>query len=67
MKLYAYLKKNQQHDNASARFIILLKDQPQLGKKEALKKVFKKMKESHTFTKVANPVTWQKQVRNDWE
>jgi hypothetical protein len=49
--------------------IIVLVDTPSMNveKKEKLLATFKKMQQKNLFKTIENPVTWQKQLRDEWE
>jgi hypothetical protein len=57
-----------EYENAFVR-IIILSDKPRnfSEKKEKLRNILKKMQQKQLFSKITNPVEWQKQLRNEWE
>jgi penicillin V acylase-like amidase (Ntn superfamily) len=56
------------YENAFVRIIILSEKPKTLSKqKEKLKKAFKGMESVTVFQAIANPVKWQKQLRDEWE
>lgn len=56
------------YDNTFARIIVLI-EQPSnnVTKKEKLLATFKKLQQTPIFDSIENPVTWQKQLRDEWE
>jgi hypothetical protein len=55
-------------ENANVRVIMLFDEQSVLvAKKERLKLVFQQMEHQSMFSKIEDPLYWQKQVRNEWE
>ena len=57
-----------EYDNTYARVIVLV-DKPAdvLTKKEKLMKALHAMKKVDMFSKIDDPVSWQKKQRNEWE
>ncbi len=37
------------------------------SKKEKLRSIFKRMQQHDVFKSIANPTSWQKKLRNEWE
>ena len=61
-------KQYEAYDNTFARVIVLV--EPTLNivsKKEKLLATFKKLQQTSVFDSIENPVTWQKQLRDEWE
>jgi hypothetical protein len=59
---------DESYDNSYVRVIIILeKPDNQIHKKEKLLTAFQKMRNYTMFQSIANPVTWQKQLRDEWE
>jgi hypothetical protein len=59
---------HEEYNNVQARIIVLVDPSLQpLKKKEDLRKVFRKMEKTRMFTAINDPVTWQKQLRDEWE
>lgn len=55
-------------DNRTVRIIILVeKPVPSPSQKERLREVLLRMANSKLFSKISDPVQWQKDVRNEWE
>jgi hypothetical protein len=55
-------------ENANVRVIMLFDEQSVLvAKKERLKLIFQQMENKSMFSKIEDPLFWQKQVRNEWE
>ncbi len=61
-------KEYEAYDNSFVRIIVLV-EQPLngLSKKEKLLATFKKLQQTPIFDSIENPVTWQKQLRDEWE
>ena len=58
----------QEYDNTFARIIVLVeKPVNGLSKKEKLLATFKKLQQTPIFDSIDNPVTWQKQLRDEWK
>jgi hypothetical protein len=57
-----------QYPNAFVRIIVIPEPSADLRLKKAkLKAILLKMGEKNLFSKVADGVIWQKQLRNEWE
>jgi hypothetical protein len=61
-------KEHEKYSNAFVR-IIILTEAPlsHLSKKEKLREVMLQMGEKNVFSGIANPVDWQKGIRNEWD
>lgn len=56
------------HENKQARVIVLLKPTKILRpQKQRLADIFARMHQRTMFRKIADPVAWQKQLRDEWE
>jgi hypothetical protein len=61
-------KQFQEYDNTHVRIIVLVETpSSNVSKKEKLLATFKKMQQKNLFKTIDNPVTWQKQLRDEWE
>ncbi|MEL7221128.1 MAG: hypothetical protein AAGJ93_07400 [Bacteroidota bacterium] len=55
-------------NNQRAKVIVLLQpDEEPLLQRERLVAIFKEMENQTMFSDINDPVTWQKQLRNEWE
>ena len=56
------------YDNSQVRVIVLI-DAPEISpsKKERLRLALQKMESIKMFSKIEDPVIWQKGLRNEWE
>jgi len=56
------------YDNSQVRVIVLI-EQPErsAGKKERLRLALRKMENINMFSKIEDPIVWQKGLRNEWE
>ena len=56
------------YDNSQVRVIVLI-DAPEISpsKKERLRLALRKMESIKMFSKIEDPVIWQKGLRNEWE
>lgn len=56
------------YDNSQVRVIVLI-DAPKsvASKKESFRNALKKMEKVNMFSKIQDPVVWQKEMRNEWE
>ena len=56
------------YDNAQALVILLLDEPVDLSaKKERLRRVFQAMEKVTMFSKIKDPVQWQKNIRDEWD
>ncbi|WP_338793540.1 hypothetical protein [Bernardetia sp. MNP-M8] len=59
------------YDQEQVQVIVLIKksveNENSINKKEKLRLAFQKMTDINMFSKIDNPVTWQKKLRNEWE
>lgn len=57
------------YDNAHVRVIVLVNVLPDegTGKKERFLAALQKMKNMNMFSKIDDPVLWQKKLRDEWE
>ncbi len=61
-------KEYEAYDNTFARIIVLIEPPlDKISKKEKLLATFKKLQQTPVFDSIENPVTWQKQLRDEWE
>lgn len=61
-------KEFEKYSNMLVRIIIITeKPLSLLSKKERLRDVMLKMGERNIFSKIANGVEWQKEIRNEWD
>lgn len=61
-------KQFQEYDNTHVRIIVLIETPLiKVTKKEKLLATFKKIQQKKLFTSIDNPITWQKQLRDEWE
>lgn len=40
---------------------------PKQGQKDRLKSIFQKLQKTQFFSKIENPVSWQKNIRDKWD
>jgi len=59
------------YDEEQVQVIVLIKkpleNENSINKKEKLRLAFQKMADVPMFSKIDNPVTWQKKLRDEWE
>jgi hypothetical protein len=61
-------KQYEAYDNTFARITVLIEPPLEnISKKEKLLATFKKLQQTPVFDSIENPVTWQKQLRGDWD
>jgi hypothetical protein len=61
-------KQFKEFENENVRVIMLFNEvEVKNSKKENLLLTLNKMKSEKMFSSIQNPVSWQKQVRDDWE
>ena len=61
-------KQYEAYDNTFVRIIVLIEPPLEsVSKKEKLLATFKKLQQTSVFDSIENPVTWQKQLRDEWE
>ena len=52
---------------SSARIIILLEPDSKQEQKQNLHNVFANLQQLNVFSDIKNPVSWQKNIRDEWE
>jgi hypothetical protein len=57
------------YNNAQVRVVVWINSpaSSDISKKERLRIAFQKMKNINMFSKIQDPVAWQKQLRDEWE
>ena len=61
-------KQFEAYDNAVVRIIVLSESPRNFSeKKEKIRNLFLRMQEMDIFSKIKNPVDWQKKIRDEWE
>jgi hypothetical protein len=59
------------YDEEQVQVIVLIKkpteNENSINKKEKLRLAFQKMADVTMFSKIDNPITWQKKLRDEWE
>ncbi len=61
-------KQYEGYDNSQVRVIVLIDASKNIvGKKERFRNALKKMEKVNMFSKIQDPVAWQKEIRNEWD
>ncbi|MBK8429248.1 MAG: hypothetical protein IPL27_26315 [Lewinellaceae bacterium] len=61
-------KRYEGYDNSQVRVIVLIEEPKRsLDRKERLRLALRKMEKIKMFSKIEDPIVWQKEMRNEWE